>query len=94
MLDRDDAGKRTPLHYHTDDATILADDHVINPHNLSVAGTDAKHNGRAVLTGNSHQSADGLPAPREVFHVQNRKMLIPKGGELSATVAWAQPLVA
>lgn len=43
---------------------------------------------------NSHQSADGSPAPREVFRVQNREMLIPKGGELSATVAWAQPLVA
>lgn len=43
---------------------------------------------------NSRQTADGSPAPSEVFRVRNRKVLIPHDGDPSATVAWAQPLVA
>lgn len=41
---------------------------------------------------NSRQTADGSPAPVEIFRVQNRKLLIP--GEASQTAGWAQPLVA
>ncbi len=43
---------------------------------------------------NSHQTADGKPAPVEVFRIQNRKLLIPRGDEVAQTVSWAQPLVA
>ena len=51
LLDGDDAGQRTPLHRHADDAPILADNHIIDPRDLSLAGTDAKHDGRPVLPG-------------------------------------------
>jgi predicted ABC-type ATPase len=43
---------------------------------------------------NSRQTADGSAAPVEIFRVQNRKVLIPKGGQVSQTANWAQPLVA
>lgn len=43
---------------------------------------------------NSRQTADGKPAPVEVFRVHNRKLLIPKGQEIGQTIGWAQPLVA
>ena len=43
---------------------------------------------------NSHQTADGSAAPVEIFRVQNRKVLIPKGRQVSQTAGWAQPLVA
>lgn len=43
---------------------------------------------------NSHQSVDGSPAPKEVFRMQSRKVIIPKDRDPAATVAWAQPLVA
>jgi predicted ABC-type ATPase len=43
---------------------------------------------------NSRQTTDGSAAPVEVFRVQNRKVLIPKGSQVSQTAAWAQPLLA
>jgi predicted ABC-type ATPase len=43
---------------------------------------------------NSHQTADGSPAPCEIFRVQNRKLIIPRNGDVSKTAGWAQPLVA
>lgn len=43
---------------------------------------------------NSRQTADGEPAPVEIFRVQNRKVLIPKGKQMQNTIGWAQPLLA
>ena len=43
---------------------------------------------------NSHQTADRSAAPAELFRVQKRKALIPKGAEISQIAGWAQALVA
>ncbi len=43
---------------------------------------------------NSYQTADGSPAPVEIFRMHNRRLIIPKGRAVTKTASWAQPLVA
>lgn len=43
---------------------------------------------------NSTQTADGEPAPKEIFRISNRKIEIPQPFEPRAVAQWAQPLLA
>lgn len=43
---------------------------------------------------NSTQTSDGEPAPREIFRVSDRKIVIPQPFEPQEVVQWAQPLLA
>lgn len=42
---------------------------------------------------NSKQTADGSPAPEEIFRIQRGKILVPADRDLAKTVSWAQPLL-
>lgn len=67
LLDSDDAGQRTPLHRHADDAPILTDNHIIDPRDLSLAGTDSKHDGRPVLPGDDRSGLEFVDPGQQSF---------------------------